>query len=42
MEKSLRKRKFSNRPKWDPAQGVAPRPDTLTEAMQPLTNVDLS
>jgi hypothetical protein len=34
MQRSLRKRKFSEIPKWDPAQEEAPRPDTITEAMQ--------
>jgi len=33
MEKSLRKRRFSNRANWDPANGEAPRPDTITDAM---------
>jgi hypothetical protein len=34
MEKSLRKRRFSDSPRWDPAQGWAPWPDTTTEAME--------
>jgi hypothetical protein len=34
MERSLRKRRSSDRPKWDPAQGEVPRPDTITEAME--------
>ena len=34
MERSLRKRRSSNRPKWDPAQGEVPRPDTITQAME--------
>jgi hypothetical protein len=33
MEMSLRKRMFSDRPNWDPAQGEAPRPVTITDAM---------
>jgi hypothetical protein len=34
MEKSLRKGGPVTDPKWDPAQGEAPRPDTITEAME--------
>jgi hypothetical protein len=33
MEKSLRKEGPATGPKWDPAQGEVPRPDTITEAM---------
>jgi hypothetical protein len=34
MERSPRKRRSSKGPKWDPAQGEAPRPETITEAME--------
>ena len=34
VEKSLRKRWSNDRPKWDPAQGEAPRPDIITEAIE--------
>jgi hypothetical protein len=34
MERSLRKRRSSDRPKRDGAQGEAPRPDTITEAIE--------
>jgi len=34
MEKSLRKRRSSNSPKWDTVQGEAPRPDAITDAME--------
>jgi hypothetical protein len=36
MERNLRKAWFSfgSGPKWDPAQGEVPRPDTITEAMK--------
>ena len=29
-------------PKWDPAQGEAPRTDTITEAMECSKNWDMS
>jgi hypothetical protein len=34
MERILRKEGPVTGPKWDPAQGVVPRPDTITEAME--------
>jgi hypothetical protein len=34
MERSLKKRRSSKRPKWDPGQGEIPRPDTITEALE--------
>ena len=34
MEKSLRKGGPVTGPKWDPAQGEGPRPDTIIEAME--------
>jgi hypothetical protein len=34
MERSLKKRSLATGPKWDPAQGEVPRPDTITEAME--------
>jgi hypothetical protein len=34
MERSLRKRRSSKRPKSGPAQGEVPRSDTITEAME--------
>ena len=34
MERSLRKRGQATGPKWDPAQEEAPRPDTITEAVE--------
>jgi hypothetical protein len=34
MERNLRKRRDRDRPKWDPAEREAPRPDTITEAME--------
>jgi hypothetical protein len=34
MERSLRKRRPSTGPKWDPTQREVPRPDTITEAME--------
>jgi len=33
-ERSLRKRRSSDSSKWDPAQGEAPRPDSVIEAME--------
>jgi hypothetical protein len=33
MERILRKEGSVLGPKWDPAHGVVPRPDTITEAM---------
>jgi hypothetical protein len=41
MERSLRKRRSSNSPKTDPAQGEVPRPDTITEAMECSQNVPI-
>jgi hypothetical protein len=34
MERSLRKQGPATGPKWDLAQGVVPRPDIITEAME--------
>ena len=34
MERILMKEGPEIGPKWDPAQGEAPRPDTITEAME--------
>jgi hypothetical protein len=34
MEKSPGKEGPVTGPKWDPGQGVFPRPDTITEAME--------
>jgi hypothetical protein len=34
MERSLKKRRSSNKPKVDSTQGEALRPDTITEAME--------
>ena len=34
MERSLRKKGPESGPKCDPAQEEAPRPDTITEAME--------
>jgi hypothetical protein len=33
MDRSLKKEGPSTDPKWVPAQGEVPRPDTITEAM---------
>jgi hypothetical protein len=33
IEKRLGGRRSVTGPNWDPAQGAAPRPDTITEAM---------
>jgi hypothetical protein len=33
MEKRLREMRFSDSPTWDPAQGEAPRSDTITDAI---------
>ena len=34
MERRWRKKGTVTGPKWDPAQGDAPKPDTITEAME--------
>jgi hypothetical protein len=34
MERSQGKEDPATDPKWDPAQGKVPRPDTITEAME--------
>jgi hypothetical protein len=34
MEKNLGKRRSRTGPKWDPAQGEVPRPDTNTESIE--------
>jgi hypothetical protein len=34
MEKSLKKRRSINRSNWGPAQGEAPRHETITKAMK--------
>jgi hypothetical protein len=36
MERNLRKRRSSDRPRVDPAQGEFSRPDTITETIQSL------
>jgi hypothetical protein len=33
MEKTLRERMSSASPSWDPSQGDAPRPDTITDVI---------
>jgi hypothetical protein len=39
MERTLRKRMCpTTGPKWDPAQGKVPRPDTITDAMEHSQN----
>ena len=35
MERSIRKKDPAIGPNWDPAEGEVPRPDTITEAMEP-------
>ena len=39
-ERSLRKRRSSNRTNWDPDELEGPRPDTINEAM--VTKMDLA
>jgi hypothetical protein len=44
MKRSLKKRGSSDTvtgPKWDPAQGEVPRPDTITEALEHSQKKDL-